>query len=92
MRFTLIDEDEAPPQPALLPGGKRRLEMNELLDALTPDVVARIEPTKDEKLSGARALLLEVAASRGMRIDVWEADDGLVYARLLRDDEHPTGL
>jgi len=92
MRFTLIDEADAPPQPALLPGGKRRLEINELLDALTPDVVARVAPAKEEKLTGARGLVFEVAASRGMRVDAWEGEDGLLYVRLLEENEHPTGL
>jgi hypothetical protein len=91
MRFTLIDEADAPPQPARLSKRRRRLEISELLDALTPSLVGRISPTKDENVAKTWKLVFEVAASRGTRIDAWEGEDGLLYVRLLSETEHPTG-
>ena len=83
MRYTLIDEREAPPRPTLRRGGKRRLEMNDLLEALTPGKVAKIEPAADGKQSGIRGLLFDAAASLGKRVEVWEDADGAVYAKLM---------
>lgn len=90
MRFDVIDEREAPPRPVLDRGGKRRLEMNELLDALEPGQVARIASVASDKADAAAAgakkvdiegLLLEAAAFRGSRVTIWTDEAGAVYAR-----------
>jgi hypothetical protein len=91
VRYDLIDEREAPPRPVLQRGGKRRLEMDELLEELEVGrvaVVAPIAPAKaDEAASSVKridteGLLLEAAAFRGAPVDVWSDARGTVYARL----------
>jgi hypothetical protein len=94
VRYELIDEREAPPRPVLHRGAKRRLEMNELLDALEPGVIAKVEPVnakRDPDASGANAwepveqILLEAAAFYGARVAIWTDESGAVYVRL--DDQ-----
>ena len=91
MRYELIDEREAPPRPVLHRGAKRRLEMNELLDALEPGTIAKVEPVnakRDPGAAGANAsepveeILLEAAAFYGARVAIWTDESGAVYVQL----------
>ena len=95
VRYELIDERDAPLRPVLQRGGKRRLEMDELLEGLEAGRVAVVAPMAagkaGEAASGVKrvdteGLLLEAAAFRGARVDVWSDATGAVYARLRAAD------
>ena len=82
MRCALIDAREAPPRPALPRGGKRRLEMDEVVVQLAPGMVAQIEAAEAGNPRLIRSLLLEAAVFVGRRVELWEDADGVVYAKL----------
>jgi hypothetical protein len=85
MHYTLIDRAAAP---ARMPDrGKRRSpEIDQLVAALTPGKVARVELTADEKPRGIIYRILRSAARQGRVVDAWEVG-GFVYAELARSDD-----
>ena len=81
MNYMLIDRQEAParaPERA-----KRRIpEMEELVDSLVPEKVARIELAEGEKPRLVVEQLFKTAVRRGKMVDVWEVG-GVLYAELV---------
>jgi hypothetical protein len=86
VRYTIIDEDEAPARPMFKRVNRLSLEMDALVASLTPDQVGRIEHTDDFTPARLRVKVYEAAARHGRPVDVWE-EDGVTYAALA--DEAP---
>ena len=85
MKYSIVDPSAAPPRPVKARQGKLAQQFNELIDALVPSNVARIEPDDNERLQILRNLLYERAARLGKRIDPWE-HEGALYVRLVHSD------
>ena len=88
--YTLLDAAEAPapgPGPGPHRGDPRRRAVAEMLDALVPGKVARIEPTGQEKTRVIRAQLYRTAVERGQQVTAWEHDGVLYAAPVGRDDK-----
>ncbi len=80
MRYTIIDEHEAPRSPNFHLN-KTQQEADALVAALTPGTIARIEEMAGTKLAGLRMRIYDAAARLGRPVEVWD-DDGVVYAGL----------
>ena len=80
MNYTVIPSQEAParaPERA-----RRRIQgMEELVAALEPGKVARIELSDDEKARVVTEQLFKTATRSGKLVDVWEVG-GVLYAEL----------
>ena len=83
MRIDFIDEAEAPPRLVGPRGGRRRVEMDELLSALAPGQVARVSPVGDLAWEIVASVLLEAAANAGLRVQVWNAESDSFFVRAL---------
>jgi hypothetical protein len=77
MNYTFIDRSDAParaPERA-----RRRVEgMDELIAALEPGKVARIEMSENEKPRGVADQVYKTATRSGMLVDVWDVG-GILY-------------
>ena len=81
MNYTFIDRLEAPARPP--ERAKRRMPaVTELVDALSPGKVARIELEEGEKALRVTDQLFKTAARQGKVVDVWEVG-GVIYAELI---------
>lgn len=89
MRYTFVDEAEAPPRPNLRHGGKRHQELDTLIASLAPGTVARLEQSADEA-GRLRNQLYQAAARLGRPIEVWEGPDGTVYAGVVEERDVPS--
>ncbi len=86
MKITVIEASEAPTRPGG-PMSKRTAAITELLAALAPGKVARVELEASETARGAKASITRAAKKRGREVAAWDSD-GVVYAQLA-DGERP---
>ena len=79
MKYQLIDRSKAPDPRN--PTSKAARQFEELVDALAPGKVARVEPQGTETVRGVKAAITRAAKRRGRPVRSWGAD-GKVYAEL----------
>jgi len=84
MLYTMIPKSEAPAQGP--ERRKRRIpEIDDLVTALEPGTVARIELGEDEKPRPIIEQIFKAGARQGKVVDVWEVG-GQLYAERLTGD------
>jgi hypothetical protein len=59
--------------------------LDELVCAVTPGKVARVEPTDPGKMNGLRRRIYEAAARVARPVEVWEGPDGALWVGLSED-------
>jgi hypothetical protein len=83
MNFEIIDRAEAPPLPPA-PKGRWAQELTDLVQALGPGKVARVDPA-GEKPRRIVNNVYRLAGRLGKAVTAWE-DDGYVFVALANDD------
>ena len=83
VKFTMIDQSKAP-RPKAKPTGATA-QFDELVNALVPGKVARIEASGKESPRGIKASITRAAKRTGKRVHSWDVD-GKVYAALIEGE------
>ncbi len=92
MKYSLIDREKAPQREGASAPSERRRQSEQLVAALVPAKVAKIELGPKDTPRGIKASLTRAAKRQGRVVRSWDAN-GVVYAELAEGGENdPRGV